>query len=77
MPKLFDLRVRKSNGEGNIGAMEVANNKVIYAWPGEDNLDAARNWADSHPGWEVFATRPAQQVGLFIGLLPIKQPGEK
>ena len=45
-------------------------------WQGKDGQDACRRYIDAHPGATIVAVRAAERVGVFVGLLPIKEPGQ-
>jgi len=44
--------------------------KSVVTWNGSDGINAAKRYADAHPGATVIAWREVQH-GLSVGLLPI------
>lgn len=49
----------------------------IVTWSGRDGMDACRRYVAAHPGAVAVAWRPADRHGVFPGLLPIVEGGDR
>lgn len=55
--------------------LKLTDGRVVI-WDGLTGIDAALRYVAAHPEATVTAWRETPRHGLFVGLVPIVEPGE-